>query len=304
MTGITVVTYERPLLLNFVLSRIFKYSQDIKVVVVSNSDNLDMISKEQDLQKIYPFSYIQNENPKVLTARNRGTLHNFEDCEFFVEMDDDVIVTPEWLERITMIMSSDQNVGIAVPLMNFSSAVWYVGQVVKPTQEVITNILSIVDGKYDALSIDKFWIDIFAEKKRAGYKEILVPEITIQVKSKKAVELGCLWSEELDVVCAEPNAELARRIRECGLKVVAVKNSFVCHLATSTHCRWLDANPEYTGKYKEIASKFLEKKYGGLQNMYDFDALNIRQGIAGEYDLYEKYSKENLDYCNLNCKID
>lgn len=295
MTGITIVTYERPELLNFVLNRIFQYSQDIKVVVVSNSDDSDMRSKEQDLQQAYPFAYIQNENPKVLTARNRGTLYNFEDCDFFVEMDDDVIVTPEWLERITEVMTSDQDVGIAVPLMNFSSAVWYMGQVVKPTQEVITNILSIVDGKYDALNIDKFWTDMFAKKKEASYKEILVPEITIQVKSKKAIELGCLWSEELDVVCAEPNAELARRIRECGLKIVAVKNSFVCHLATSTHCRWLDANPEYTGKYKEIASKFLEEKYGGLQNMYDFDALNIRQGITGEYDFYEKCSMENLD---------
>lgn len=294
MTGITIVTYERPELLNFVLSRIFKYSQDIKVVVVSNSDDLDMVSREQDLRQSYPFAYIQNENPKVLTARNRGTLHNIRDCEFFVEMDDDVIVTPEWLERIIEVMTFDQDVGIAVPLMNFSSAIWYMGQVVKPTQEVITNILSIVDGRYDALNIDKFWTDIFAEKKETTYEEILVPEITIQVKSKKAIELGCLWSEELDVVCAEPNAELARRIRECGLKIVAVKNSFVCHLATSTHCRWLDANPEYTGKYKEIASKFLEKKYGGLQAMYDFDATNIKQGYTGDYDLYEKYSTENL----------
>lgn len=292
--AITIVTYERPeRLLRLVLDRIFNLSGNISVVMVSNSENEDAKKREEILQKEFPFTLLRNKSLFVLTARNKGTLHQLDSCDYFVEMDDDIIVTPGWLERIITIMEQDKAIGIAVPLMNFSQVIWYKGQVVALPAEIKKNIETIVSGQdYNTGDMDNFWQKTFASR-NSTYREIKVPEISIQVKSKKAIEAGCLWDENLDCACVGANTLLARRIREAGMKVVAVRNSFVFHLQTSTHAEAMRQGNLY-GKLHTANCQYIAEKFGGIENMHDFKIPEEVETFTIDYALYQKHSEENL----------
>jgi len=290
-TGITIVTYERPEeFLRLILERIFRNSGNVSIVMVSNSESEDAKNREESLQKEFPFTLLRNKSLFVLTARNKGTLHQIDSCDYFVEMDDDMIVTPGWLERIITIMEKDKAVGIAVPLLNFSQVIWYKGQVVALPPEINKNLEAISLGNYNTDLLDSFWQRTFASK-NSTYQEIKVPEISLQVKSKKAIEAGCLWDENLDGACVGANTILARRIREAGMKVVAIKNSFVFHLQTSTHANSM--------RHSDLdlhanCRQYIAEKFGGIENMHDFKIPEEVETFTLDYALYQKHAEENL----------
>lgn len=293
-TGITIVTYERPeKLLRLVLDRIFRLSGNVSVVIVSNSESEDAKNREEFLQKEFPFTLLRNKSLFVLTARNMGTMHQFSSCDYFVEMDDDIIVTPSWLERIITVMEQDKAIGIAVPLLNFSQVIWYKGQVVALPSEVNKNLEAIALGEnYNTDLLDNFWQKHFASK-NSTYQEIKCPEISLQVKSKRAIEAGCLWDENLDGACVAANSVLARRIREAGMKVVAVKNSFVFHLQTSTHAKAM-RHGDLGGKLHGDNCQYIAEKFGSIENIYDFKIPEEVECFTIDYELYQKHSEENL----------
>jgi len=293
--GITIITYERPeKLLRLVLDRIFRLSGNVSVVIVSNSESEDAKNREESLQKEFPFTLLRNKSLFVLTARNKGTLHQFDSCDYFVEMDDDMIVTPGWLERIITVMEKDEAIGIAVPLLNFSQVIWYKGQVVALPPEINKNLEAIaLEKDYNTDLLDSFWQRIFASK-NSTYQEIkAAPEISLQVKSKKAIEAGCLWDENLDGACVEVNAVLARRIREAGMKVVVVKNSFVFHLQTSTHAATMRQG-DLGGKLHGDNCQYIAEKFGSMENIYDFKIPEEVEVFTLNWELYQKHSEDNL----------
>ena len=292
-TGITIVTYERPEeFLRLILDRIFCNSGNVSVVMVSNSESEDAKNREESLQKEFPFTLLRNRSLFVLTSRNKGTLH-LDSCDYFVEMDDDIIVTPGWLERITTVMEKDKTIGIAVPLLNFSQVIWYKGQVIALPLEINKNMEAIATEKdYNTNNMDSFWQRTFASK-NSTYQEIKVPEISLQVKSKRAVEAGCLWDENLDGACVGANTILARRIREAGMKVVAVKNSFVFHLQTSTHAATMRQG-DLGGKLHADNCRYIAEKFGGIENMHDFKVPEEVETFTLDYVLYQKHAEENL----------
>lgn len=295
-TGIIIVTYRRPVaFLRLVLERIFKYSGKVEVVLVSNSEDEEAIKSERALQSEFPFAFLTNKSLMVLSARNQGTKHLFNSCDYFAEMDDDMLVTPNWLERILNVMESDPSIGIAVPLLPFSPAVWYQAQVVAMPDEVrkaMTSIQRYQNFNTDVL--DKFWEETFLNKK-SSYKKVSIPEVSLQVRSKKAVEAGLWWEEQMDGAVGPANAELARRTREAGFKIIAVKNSFVFHLQTSTHWAFQVAHPEIAGPMREAWRQYLEKKYGHVNNVYDEKNEKATWASSDGVDKFFEHSRVNLE---------
>jgi len=294
-TGITIVTYRRPVaFLSLVLERIFQHSGDIEVVLVSNSEDGEAEAKERSLQKEFPFTFLTNKSLMVLTARNQGTKHLLNSCQYFAEMDDDILVTPHWLDRITNVMESDHSIGIAVPLLPFSAVVWYKEQVVALPKHVKDAIILIAGCQTsETVALDMYWESTFANKK-SSYKKLSIPEVSLMVKSKKAVEAGLWWDEHLDGVVLLANADLARRTREAGLKLVTVKNSFVFHLQTGTHISFQNEHPEIAGPMRTMGLQHLERKYGKVYNVYDEPKKkSMWQSCDGTNKFFE-HSNENL----------
>ena len=65
-TGITIVTYRRPVaLLNLVLERIFKYGGEIEVVLISNSESEEARKSESSLQSQFPFTLLHYLTPPL-----------------------------------------------------------------------------------------------------------------------------------------------------------------------------------------------------------------------------------------------
>jgi len=210
-------------------------------------------------------------------------------------MDDDILATPGWLDRILNVMESDSSIGIAVPLMPFTAAVWYKDQVVALPEHVREAITVMVECQhFETAALDNFWKNTFSNKK-SSHKVIYIPEVSVVVKSKKAVEAGLLWCEQLDGSILVANAELARRTREAGLKVVTVKDSFVHHLGTGSHIIFQNEHPEIAGPLVEASRRYLTEKYGSVDNVHDEKDKKACWAASNGIENFYKHSMENLE---------
>jgi len=295
--GITITTYERPTaFLSLVLERVFQHSGGAEVVLMSNSESEEARKSERSLQSQFPFTFLPNkhENLMTLLARDQGMKHLFNSCQYFVGMDDDILVTPNWLERIVSVMESDPSIGVAVPLLPFSPAVWYQAQVVALPNEVTQAMISIAECRdFNTTALDVYWKGTFLNKK-SSYRSVSIPEYAVLVRSKKAIEAGLVWPEALGSSIGPGNADLAHRTRKAGLKLVAVKNSFVFHLQTATHITFQNEHPEIAGPMRTMGLQHLEKKYGKVYNVYDEPKKkSMWQSCDGTGKFFE-HSNENL----------
>lgn len=185
-------------------------------------------------QQRYPqWRFLNGTDNMILTARNLGILENYipvspqQDIQWFAEMDDDVILPPNWDEDMIRATEGAPDGAIFVPLLTFRSTMYYKDQVAILPQEVWA---ALYKAKIDELN--KFYSKCFSPDKPI-LKECGLPEYTFIMRPNKPNlnVLPLLWDTAFDVVrnASRANEDLMMRLRKYKHSAWVIQSVMVFH---------------------------------------------------------------------------
>ncbi len=252
-----------PLLESIVKNTVGSYTV---VILKQKTEHPEAKKVYEKWQNKYPeWKFLNGTDNMILTARNLGILENYipvnpqEGEQWFAEMDDDIILPPNWDED--MIKAAEQKTDgvVFVPLLTFRSIMYYKDQVAILPQEIWT---AFYKAKIDELN--KFYSEYFSLANPI-LKECGLPEYTFIMRRNKSNFniLSLLWDTAFDAVrnASRANEELIMRLRKYKYSAWVVQSVMIFH--RQCHRDFVHPKRHYAAT---TLSNYLSQKWPDYEN--------------------------------------
>jgi len=225
------------------------------------------------------WNFIPGNDNMILSARNIGLLDSYipynhiEPERWYFEMDDDIVLPPNWDEDIIRNAETKPDGAIFVPLMTFKSDLNYKDQVValpKLIWEAMENgnVEMISDFYSKTLQTDKIKL-----------KQCILPEYSFIMRSNKYL-LPLLWDTAFDVVrnASRANEDLMLRLHKLQAKAYIIRTVIIFHYA-----RHRDEKHPLRHFCAGTLSEYFEEKHGKPGNVL------LKKALRSNGDHYKKH---------------
>ncbi len=239
--SIIMVTYNNIHYTKQCVSSVFKYTKypNYELIIVDNDSKDETPQYLKEIEK-------QNINVKViLNKENRGFSGGNNDGlkiakgEYLVLLNNDTIVTENWLFDLKKILDMDKKLGIVGPASNS-----------------VGNIQQI-NVEYEDVADMNIWAKEYTQKQKYEFKNMqMLGFFCVMIKKEAFLKIGNL-DENYGVGMFEDD-DYCERIREAGYKLGFTKKVFIHHFGSASFKKLEDE------KYRKIFNenrKYFEKKW-------------------------------------------
>ncbi|CUS97754.1 Glycosyltransferase, GT2 family [Candidatus Chrysopegis kryptomonas] len=185
-------------------------------------DNASTDGTYQYLSTLQDAKLIRNpENYGFPKAVNQGIAHA--EGDYIVILNNDVIVTDKWLERLIEHLKKDNSIGIVGPMSNYVNGI----QILKEADKFY-----LEDGKVNEVKLQKFAEDIYAKNKG---EKIIFPRIAglCMVIKREVIEKIGAFDERFTPGNFEDDDYCLRAVL-AGFKIAVAKDVFIHHFGSKS----------------------------------------------------------------------
>lgn len=269
-TSIIILTYNNLEYSKFCIESIRKYTkkETYKIIVVDNNSTdgtVEWLKEQNDLKLV-----LNKENLGFPKGCNQG-IEVAENCSDILLLNNDTIVTPNWLKNLTKCLYSSQDIGAVGAVTNSCS-----------NYQVITanynNINEIIDfAKKNNISNPLKWEE-----------RLRLVGFCLLIKNEVVKKVGLL--DEIYTPGNFEDDDYSFRIRKVGYRMILCKDTYIYHFGSASFGK--DSN-----KYNNILNINREK----FKNKWGFDPYYITEIKKDITELIKNDNDENINILQIGC---
>lgn len=246
LVSIIIPVFNRADLTRACLDSIDRYTKNYELIVVQEGEDAEVT----ELLESHPYIYTQNKKPKGYAgALNTGL--KLATGDYYVFMNNDVVVVPGWLEEIMKVFK-DKRVGLVAPTLPDIGILQCVdnnrGQMIEPVDDP-----TALKGVCFAVS-------------------------------KECMGKVGVWDESYGLGGGEDN-DLCIRVKQAGYQLVIARRAFIYHYGSAAFREAFKNDKDYAKKFAVGQHQKLVKKYGIQKKPYIMIAIpsfsgNVNHSLA------------------------
>lgn len=269
-TSIVILTYNNLNLTKNCIESIRKYTKKGKyeLIVVdnnSNDDTIEYLKEQDDLICIFNeenrgFAGGCNQGMKIAAGDNILLLNN------------DTIVTPNWLDNMTTALYSEDSIGAVGPITNYCSNY----------QQVFLPVNPDMDN-------DEFFKNYNISDKNKWEERLRLIGFCLLIKKEVINKIGYL--DELFALGNYEDDDYCLRIRKIGYRLLLCKDTFIFHVGSAS----------FSKLKLERFNKILEENRQKFINKWDIDPNLIMPIRTDLTNLVKEFNKDNINLLYVGC---
>ncbi len=243
-TAIIIVSYNNAAVTSFTLQSVLEKTTgpNYEIIIVDNGSQSETIAMLEEYTRTFAnVRLIKNGENKGFAAANNIGVGAAEGCEYFVLLNNDVIVTPNWLFQLLK-YASQAEIGMVGPVTSHAS-----------------NEARIPIPYTSAAEIDAF-AEAFTTAHAGSFFDIRTPNMFCVALRADTVQKIGLLDERFGLGNFEDD-DYALRIRNAGLRTICAEDVFVHHIGGSTFSKLAAENYQ---KLLEKNRQLFETKWNVL----------------------------------------
>lgn len=269
-TSIVILTYNNSHLTKDCIESIRKYTSkdSYEIIVVDNNstdDTIDYLKSQDDLICIF-----NEENKGFAGGCNQGM--KISSGDNILLLNNDTIVTPNWLDNMIDALYSDESIGAVGPITNYCSNYQQVFLPVNPTTDN-----------------DDFFKLYNVSDKNKWEERLRLIGFCLLIKKEVIDKIGYL--DELFALGNYEDDDYCLRIRKLGYRLLLCKDTFIFHVGSASFSQL---------KYERF-TKILEENRIKFINKWSIDPnliMPIRMDLT---NIVKEFNKEDIKLLYIGC---
>ena len=269
-TSIVILTYNNSHLTKNCINSIRKYTSNdsYELIIVDNNstdDTVEYLKSQDDLICIF-----NEENKGFAGGCNQGI--DASSGENILLLNNDIIVTPNWIDNMVTALYSDSSIGAVGPVTNYCSNFQQINLPVTPD-----------------MNTDEFFSFFNTSNPSKWEERLRLIGFCMLIKKEVVDKIGHL--DELFAMGNYEDDDYSLRIRKIGYRLLLCKDTFIFHVgsASFSKLKW----EKYNNILIENRAKFINK-----WNIDPNHIMPIRKDIT---NLIKEYNKEDLSLLYIGC---
>lgn len=269
-TSIVILTYNNSHLTKNCINSIRKHTNkgSYEIIVIDNNskdDTVEYLKAQNDLICIF-----NEENKGFAGGCNQGI--DISTGDNILLLNNDVIVTPNWLDNMVTALYSDDSIGAVGPITNYCSNFQQVNLPVTPDMDT-----------------DDFFSYFNTSNPNVWEERLRLIGFCMLIKKEVVNKVGYL--DELFAMGNYEDDDYSLRIRKIGYRLLLCRDTFIFHVGSASFSK-LDLE-RFSKLLDENREKFMRK-----WNVDPHLMMPIRKDIS---NLIKDYNKEDLNLLYIGC---
>ena len=269
-TSIIILSYNNLNLTQNCIESIRKYTNknNYELIVIDNNsdeETVEYLRNQDDLICIFNqenkgFAGGCNQGMKIASGDNVLLLNN------------DTIVTPNWLDNLLTALYSDDDIGAVGPITNYCSNYQQVSLPVNPQMDN-----------------DEFFKNFNKSDKNKWEERLRLIGFCLLIKKEVVQKIGYL--DELFALGNYEDDDYCLRIRKIGYRLLLCKDTFIFHVGSAS----------FSKLKLEKFNKILEENREKFINKWDIDPNQIMPIRIDFTNLVKEFKKDDLTLLYIGC---